>query len=155
MILDYVEFKSKLKMYKRFKKQHAKYCQMVKDIEEEMASIPSVFPETTIINGKVVPLPKTHGDPHQKELYRLGMIDLKAKYEKTRDEYSYKVKEIEEVLAMMDHDLQRDVIRVYVNKEGMEKIANEHGYSKNGYAYNLDKELAELFENIRIWNGTK
>lgn len=150
MILDYAEFKSKLSMYKRYKRQYQKYYIMAKDIEDEEKRIPSMFPETTIINGKVIPIPKAHGDPKQMALYRLKLIDIKAKYERIRDNYHDKYKEIEEVLYSLPYDLYIICMRIYVQKEGMEKIAREKNFSKAGLAYKIDKELEMFFEKYNF-----
>lgn len=144
MILDYVEFKNQLKLYTRYQNQINKYTDLIQGIEYELSKIPSAFPETTLIDGKIVALPKTHGDPRQKEIYRLELIDLKESYEDTRKRYQNKILEIDMILNLLPEEFRKTIQRVYIEDEGFEKISKELGYSKAGLAYYIDNELQKI-----------
>lgn len=149
MIVDYVEFKKQLSLYPRYYKEAKEYKRKMEDIEDELTCIPSLFPETTLVNGKLVAMPKIHGDPKQKEYWRLDKIDEKAKYECEYQRYLAKVIELDNIMTRYSNDFQKILKRVYVNCEGMEKVASEIGYSKSGLAYYIDIELKKGFNSER------
>lgn len=150
MILDAIEFKKHLVLRRRYEVQYKKYERMAQDIADEMSCIPSLFPEMAMVKGKLVPVPKAHGDPKLKELRMLDMIDTKAKYENVAAAYKFKMCEVDNTLQLMPEPLKTSLTRIYVKGQKIEKVAKEKGYSASGYRYILDRELEKTFEELNF-----
>lgn len=148
MILDYIEFKRRLGLYCRFSKQMKKWKRKMEDYEDEMTCIPSLFPETTLVNGELVAIPKSHGDPRNQERRKLELSDKSKECEVIYLRYKKKVDELDNILNSFDENFRKLLMRVYVYREGIENVAQEIGYSKSGLAYYIDKNLENYFKKF-------
>lgn len=152
MIRSSEEFRKKATMYKRWKACYLKYCKMIEDVEYEESKIPSMFPET--IRKKrgrnedgtpkyvTIAVPPAHGDPKQKTLKRLEMIEYKHELEEVRDDYKTKCDEVDKALARLPKTLRRVAVTIYINRESIEDVAQRLGYTKTG----LQKKIDTLLE---------
>lgn len=148
MILSADEFRAKAPLYYSWQRKKLSCARKIKEIEDDMASIPSPFPDRIQIKGKYVAVPKSHGDPAMKELKKLELIDLKASKEIEMQMYAEKIEEVDKALARItkayDTDLicVKDIIeRVYIRRNRIENVAAELGYSKTGLFDLMDKTL--------------
>jgi len=146
MILSSEEFRKKAPMYKTWCREYLKQQNIVNDIEYQMSKIPSTWPETITIKGKEIAVPKTHGDPKQKEIHRLEMIEKKAEHERIRDEYKSKCQEIEQALDKLPQELRKLVEIIYIKKNKIEHVAKDMGYTKQGLYDYIDKRLESTLE---------
>lgn len=153
MIRDYVEFKRQLTLYNRFSKLAKVNKRKAGDIEDEMSCIPSLYPSYVVINGKIVPVPKAHGDPKNKELKFYEQSDKKQEYEDMARYYQNKVNELDNIINSLpcytdsNINIQDVIVRIYKKREGMENVAMEVGYSTSGLAYYIDAELKRFFNS--------
>lgn len=147
MILDSNEFKKQLALYKFYKTKIKNYNNKAEEILSLLTKLPSSAPEYTIVNGKTIPVPKGHGDPHLKEQAKLELIDKKFKFEAKASQYQKKIDELDSIREYIPKYLKEIVDNIYINKKTIESVANKVGYSKSGLVYYIDKELDKVLEN--------
>ena len=112
MIRDSKEFCKKASMYHQWQKKYIEYDNKIRELEYEESKIPSMFPDTIVVNNKTIAVPKTHGDPHNKIVKRLEMIDQKDELEIIRDDYRKKCTDIEEALFRLPESFRMTVVAI-------------------------------------------
>ena len=153
VILSADEFRAKAPLYYSFQRRLINCGRKIKEIEEDMASIHSPFPDRVKIKNKYIAVPKAHGDPHLKEQRRLDLIEKKAQKEAEYKSYADKLDEIDAALRLITTKYDNNQIcakelieRVYIRRNKIEDVANDIGYSKSGLYDFMDQVLKESLD---------
>ncbi len=142
MIRDSKEFCKKASMYHQWREKYIEYNNKILEIEYEESKIPSMFPDTVMIKTKLIAVPKSHGDPHNKIIKRLEMIDQKHELEIIRDDYKKKCTEIEEALFRLPESFRMTVIAIYIDRsKTIVQLSKELGYSSSGISNKIYRML--------------
>jgi len=147
MIRDSEELRKKCTLYNGWKEKYAEYDRLIKDIEHEESKIPGTFPEVIKIGkGKktiTIAIPRTHGDPKNKETRRLELIDYKESLIRTRDDYGKKIAEVDEAMRHLPADIKHLVELIYVWGWKAEEVASQYNLSKTGLLSMIERKIKE------------
>lgn len=84
----------------------------------------------------------THSLPNKDYEYRIR--DEISRHEANRDRTLAKIKDIDELLSLMDSSLRMAVIRVYANGEKLDKVARGMYLTYNGLFVRLNREIERV-----------